>query len=173
MTSSWHHAPTAVVSLLPIVAFTTLSVLRPTDIRGLPWDVLFLLAGGLALGEAINSTGLADWIVSVVPLADLGPIGLALALGYVCALLSNFMSNTAAANVLVPIAISLATGFEDRVALPLAIAASAAMCLPIATPPNALVFSTGKLASNEFVRPGLLLGAVAPLLAVLWVLVVR
>src|SRR5690606_9025069 len=51
MTSSWHHAPTAVVSLLPIVAFTTLSVLRLMDIRGLPWDVLFLLAGGLALGE--------------------------------------------------------------------------------------------------------------------------
>ncbi len=173
MTGGWHHAPTAVVSLVPIVVFTTMSVLRPTDIRGLPWDVLFLLAGGLALGEAIDSTGLADWIVSAVPLGDFGPIALALVLGYVCALMSNFMSNTAAANVLIPIGISMAVGFEDRVALPLAIAASSAMCLPIATPPNALVFSTGKLTANEFVRPGLVIGGVAPLLAVLWVLVVR
>ncbi len=172
MTSTWHHSPTAVVSLLPIVVFTTTSVLRPTEIRGLPWDVLFLLAGGLALGDAIKNTGLADWLVAAVPLSGLGPIALALGLGYVCTVLSNFMSNTAAANVLIPIAISLASGFEARVALPLALAASAAMCLPIATPPNALVFSTGKVGSDDFLRPGLLIGALAPALGVLWVLLI-
>jgi sodium-dependent dicarboxylate transporter 2/3/5 len=173
MTGGWHHAPTAVVSLLPIVVFTTMSVLGPTDIRNLPWDVLFLLAGGLALGEAIKSTGLTDWMVSAVPVSGLGPIALALSLGYACALLSNFMSNTAAANVLVPIAISLSAGFEDRVALPLALAASSAMCLPIATPPNALVFSTGKVRSQDFMLPGLMIGALAPIFGVAWALLVR
>jgi sodium-dependent dicarboxylate transporter 2/3/5 len=173
MTGGWHQAPTAVVSLLSIVVFTTTAVLRPTDIRGLPWDVLFLLAGGLALGDAIKSTGLADWMVAKVPLHTLGPLAMALALGYVVAIVSNFMSNTAAANVLIPIAISVSVGFEDQVVLPVAIAASAAMCLPIATPPNALVFSTGQVESADFVRSGLLLGGLAPLLAALWVLVVR
>ncbi len=173
MTSTWHHLPTAVVSLLPIVVFTTMSVLGPTDIRGLPWDVLFLLAGGLALGDAITSTGLAQWFVNAMPVSGLGPIGLALGLGYVCTLMSNFMSNTAAANVLIPVAMSLATGFEARVALPLALAASAAMCLPIATPPNALVFSTNEVESEDFLRPGLLVGALTPAVGAAWVMVFR
>ena len=75
--------------------------------------------------------------------------------------------------VIVAIAISLAVGFESRVVLPLAIAASSAMCLPIATPPNALVFATGRLKAEDFIRPGLLIGAIAPVLGVLWVLVLR
>ncbi len=173
MTSSWHHAPTAVVSLLPIVVFTTTSVLRPADVRGLPWDVLFLLAGGLALGDAVKSTGLADWLVAGVPIHGLGPLALALALGYVAVVASNFMSNTAAANVLIPIALSISVGFEESVVLPVAIAASAAMSLPIATPPNALVFATGSVRSGDFLRSGLLIGGAAPVLAALWVLVVR
>lgn len=169
MTSEWHKTPTAVISLLPIVVFTTMSVLGPTEIRSLPWDVLFLIAGGLALGEAIRTTGLATWMVQAVPVASLGPIGLALGLSFLCAALSNFMSNTAAANVLIPIAISLAPGFEASVAVPLALAASAAMCLPIATPPNALVFASGAVTSTDFLRPGLLIGVLTPVLGVLWV----
>lgn len=173
MTGGWHGAPTAVVSLVPIVAFTTMSVLRPTDIRSLPWDVLFLLAGGLALGDAIKDTGLAGWFVAIVPAEGLGPLGLGLGLGYLCLVMSNFMSNTAAANVILPVAVSLSASFEARVALPVALSASAAMCLPIATPPNALVFSTGRVVARDFLVPGLMLGAITPVLAATWVLIYR
>lgn len=168
MTSSWHHLPTAVVSLLPIVVMTTTAILGPTDIRGLPWDVLFLLAGGLALGETVRSSGLAQWFVDHAPTSSSSAMGIALGMSYLCVVLSNFMSNTAAANILIPFGIGVASGFEAAVALPLALAASAAMCLPIATPPNALVFSTGGVATRDFIRVGLVMGVIAPWIAVAW-----
>jgi sodium-dependent dicarboxylate transporter 2/3/5 len=168
MTSSWHQLPTAVVSLLPIVVMTTTSILGPTEIRKLPWDVLFLLAGGLALGQTVKESGLAQWMVEQAPIGSSGAVGLALGLSYLCVLLSNFMSNTAAANILVPFGIGIATGFEAAVALPLALSASAAMCLPIATPPNALVYSTGAISGRDLLKMGLVMGAVAPLVVVAW-----
>jgi sodium-dependent dicarboxylate transporter 2/3/5 len=168
MTGGWHHLPTAVVSLLPIVLLTTTAILGPTEIRGLPWDVLFLLAGGLALGETVRSSGLAQWFIDQAPVTSSGALGIALGMSYLCVVLSNFMSNTAAANILIPFGIGIASGFESSVALPLALSASTAMCLPIATPPNALVYSTGGVTTRDFVRIGLLLGVIAPWVLVAW-----
>jgi sodium-dependent dicarboxylate transporter 2/3/5 len=168
MTSSWHHLPTAVVSLFPIVIMTTTAILGPREIRGLPWDVLFLLAGGLALGETVQSSGLAAWLVDRAPTSGASAFGIALSMSYSCVLLSNFMSNTAAANILIPFGIGIAAGFEAAVALPLALSASAAMCLPIATPPNALVYSTGALATRDFLKVGLVMALVAPWVVVGW-----
>jgi sodium-dependent dicarboxylate transporter 2/3/5 len=169
MTSGAHGLPTAVVSLLPIVVFTTLSVLSPTDIRGLPWDVLFLLAGGLVLGDVVKHTGLANWLVAMLPVDSLGATSMALILAYAAVALANFMSHTAASNILLPIGVSLASGMEARIALPVAFAASAAMCLPIATPPNALVFATGHITTKDLARLGIVLGIVTPALAVFWI----
>jgi len=166
MTSQWHSIPTAAVSLVPIVLLTTTGILEARDIRGLNYDVLFLLAGGLALGALVLRTGLSEWIVSGLPIDDLGLTSVTLILCYIAVLLSNLMSNTAAANLLVPLGLALATGSEPRLALPLAMSASAAMCLPIATPPNALVYATDRLKAREFVRLGLLVGLVTPPLAV-------
>jgi sodium-dependent dicarboxylate transporter 2/3/5 len=168
MTSGWHSLPMAVVSLVPIVAFTTLFVLGPTDIRGLPWDVLFLLAGGLVLGDIVKNTGLANWLLSRLPVSALGPFGIALMMAYVCVVVSNFMSNTAAANVLLPLGVALASASQASAVAPIALAASAAMCLPIATPPNALVFATGHITTRDFLRIGVPMGLVVPLLAAQW-----
>ncbi len=169
LTSQWHGIPTAAVSFLPIVVFTATGVLGTAEIRGLPYDVLFLLAGGLALGQTVTETGLSTWLVARLPSQELGPVGLALAMAYGAALVSNFMSNTAAANILVPLGASLAVGGEAPVVLPIALAASSAMCMPVATPPNALVFATGRCHTRDFLRVGLLMGALAPGAAVLWV----
>ena len=84
-------------------------------------------------------------------------------------LLSNLMSNTAAANILVPLSIAMAVGAEPRIAPPVAMSASAAMCLPIATPPNALAYASGRLSTGDFVRVGLLVGLITPILSVLCV----
>jgi len=110
--------------------------------------------------------GIPTAAVSFVPIETLGVTALALA--YLTVLLSNFMSNTAAANILIPIGVTVAAGHEPRIAVTIALAASAAMCLPIATPPNALVFSTGRCETRDFIRLGICVGLVAPLLAVLW-----
>ena len=81
--------------------------------------------------------------------------------------LSNVMSNTAAANILVPISIAMGSGAENQIVVPIALGASAAMCLPISTPPNAIAFTSGRLRTRDFLSRGLL-GAVAPALAVAW-----
>ncbi len=176
MTSGLHGVPTPVVSFLPICMLTATGILRERDIRGIPWDVLVLLAGGLSLGVGVKETGLADWIVSSLPVDTLGAMPLAFALGYLTMILSNFMSNTAAANVLLPIAVALgAAGGSDAslLAVPAALAASTAMCMPISTPPNAIAFASGALRFRDFMTGGIVAGGLATPACVLWVWVLR
>lgn len=168
MTGPLHGVPTPVVSFLPITAFTVTGVLLATDMRKLPWDVLLLLTGGLALGVGVQETGVADWLVAKVPTETLGKIVLTGGLAYVCMLLSNFMSNTAATNIIVPVAAAIGTGFDVAIIIPIALAASTAMCLPVSTPPNAIAFSYGRIETRDLVTGGLAIGVIGPLLAVLW-----
>jgi sodium-dependent dicarboxylate transporter 2/3/5 len=168
-TGSWHGVPTAAVSFLPIVVLTITGVLGTREIRSLPYDVLFLLAGGLALANVVQTSGLSDWIVDSLPFEALGELGTAFAFAVLAVLLSTLMSNTAAANLLIPIGLAVGEHQEARVVLPIAICTSAAMALPIATPPNALAFATGRLRARDFLLPGILIGAVTPPLAVAWV----
>lgn len=143
-----------------------------------PWasPLLWLFLGGFVLGKAAAKTGLdrwldtglARWLVERLPASDLGKLSLALAAAYATAMLSNFMSNTAAASILIPIGVALGQGFEVLVAVPIALAASSAMCLPISTPPNAIAFAGGELESREFLGIGLLLAMLAPAVAVGW-----
>ncbi|MGI9326380.1 MAG: SLC13 family permease [Pseudomonadales bacterium] len=168
LTSGWHGVPTAAVSFIPIVLLTTTGVLGLGEIRGLSYDVLFLMAGGLALGQMVTQTGLSNWIVGHLPLEGLGQIGLILLLSYTTVLISNFMSNTAAANILIPLGITLATGFESSVAVAIAFGASAAMCLPVATPPNAMVYASGRCDAKDFIKTGLLMGLIVPAIGACW-----
>lgn len=168
LTGQWHGIPTTVVSFLPICLLTAAGVLDAEDVREIPWDVLLLIAGGLSLGVAITDTGLAAWLVSLVPVGSLGVVGVALAMAVTTALLSNVMSNTAAANVLVPIAVLAASDAAAQTVAPMALGASAAMCLPISTPPNAIVYGTARLQASDFLAGGLLIGVLAPPLVVAW-----
>jgi sodium-dependent dicarboxylate transporter 2/3/5 len=168
LTSEWHRAPTAAISFIPIVLFTTTGILTTQRIRGLPYDVLFMLAGGLALGQTVSSTGLSLWIADLLPTGEIAPVLIVLLFAYLTVLLSNFMSNTAAATVLIPISITVAESFPGVIAVAVALAASAAMLLPVATPPNAMAFATGHLETRDFIRTGVVIGLVAPLLVIAW-----
>jgi sodium-dependent dicarboxylate transporter 2/3/5 len=153
--------PAPVVSFLPTVALAVFGIIDGRDVRALPWDVLLLLAGGLSLGVGVQQSGLAEWIASHVP-ANLGGLGMALAFGLIAVVLSNLMSNTATAAMLVPLAISLAP--EDSVTmvlLAIAMACSMAMALPISTPPNAIVFGSGRITARDFLLPGLVMAVLA------------
>ncbi|MCF7922092.1 MAG: DASS family sodium-coupled anion symporter [Candidatus Marinimicrobia bacterium] len=169
MTSSLHGMPTAVVSFIPITVFAVAGILTVSEVRRLQWDVLMLMAGGLSLGVAIQKSGLAAWVLTLLPMESMGLLAIAFVLAYITTLLSNFMSNTAATNILAPLGLAMAVGFEPIVVIPLALGASAAMCLPISTPPNAIAFAMGDLKTTDFVKGGLLIGILGPLLAVLWV----
>ncbi|MAT14366.1 MAG: hypothetical protein CMJ46_03755 [Planctomyces sp.] len=169
MTGQWHGLPTAVVSFIPIVVFTTSGLLTQHDVRTLPYDVLFLLAGGLALGQTITMTGLSTWLVDHLPTDSISSFWLVLLLGYTTVLFSNFMSNTAGANILIPLGITLNPGMELETAVVIALCASAAMCLPVATPPNAMVYATERCGSRDFLKLGSILGLIAPPICAAWV----
>ncbi|MEQ8210531.1 MAG: SLC13 family permease [Lacipirellulaceae bacterium] len=171
MTSPLHGLPTTVVSLIPICLLTATGVLEGNDIRGLSWDVLLLIAGGLSLGVAVSDTGLASWLVAQLPFEGMSALVMTLAIAYVTIVLSNLMSNTATANLILPIFLVL-IGSREHLAIPVALSASAAMCLPISTPPNAIVYGTNRLRSADLLRAGLLIGLVAPPITLAWVTIV-
>jgi sodium-dependent dicarboxylate transporter 2/3/5 len=173
LSEPWTGLPTAVVSFLPIVALSMVGVIQREDIRALPWDILILLAGGLSLGVGVAESGLAGWLAHKVAAIPAAPWVMALALCYLTSALSNLMSNTAAANLILPVAIAL--GLElggpllaAQLAVPIALAASSAMCLPISTPPNAIVHATGDVARRDLIGGGVLVGLLAPPVAVGW-----
>jgi sodium-dependent dicarboxylate transporter 2/3/5 len=148
-----------VVSFIPIVAFAVTGVIGTSDMRLLPWDVLLLLAGGLSLGVGVEVTGLAGWFAGQVA-GNLGTVSIAVVFSVLGLFLSNLMSNTAAAALLIPLASSLAgENGATLVAVSIAISCSAAMALPISTPPNAIAHGTGRLSSRDFLMPGLLVAA--------------
>ena len=168
MTGPIHGIPTPVVSFLPICVFAATGVITAREIRTLQWDVLLLITGGLSLGVAVTETGLANWLVSLLPIDSFGKTTFIFILAYLTAIISNFMSNTAAANILVPMGMVIGLGFEAQIVIPIALGASAAMCLPISTPPNALAYATGKLATKDFLVGGLVVGLLVPAMAVIW-----
>ena len=168
MTSSLHNTPSAVISFLPIVMLSITGVITARDMRELPWDVLILLAGGLSLGVAIKSTGLASWFATLIPTAWTG-LPLIIAFAALAVTLSNLMSNTATANIMIPIGLALVSQ-ENAIAfaLPIALACSSAMCLPISTPPNAVAYASGRVASRDFMTIGLILAVIGPAVAIVW-----
>lgn len=173
LSEAWHGLPTAVVALFPIVLLSAIGTIRRDDIRSLPWDVLILIAGGLSLGVGVAESGLAGWLAHRISSLSASPWVLALGLCYLTSVLSNLMSNTAAANLVLPMGIAL--GFElggpeaaAQVAVPIALAASSAMCLPISTPPNAIVHATGSVGPRAFLPGGLAIGLLVPPVAVAW-----
>lgn len=170
LTEKLHGIPASVVSLLPIILLTMSGIINADDVRRLPWDTLMLVAGGLALGLAIKETGLASFYVERIQEFDLNFYVLVLFFGFLTLILSNVMSNTATASILIPIGIILT--FKNPIVLPLVIGlcASAALFLPISTPPNAIAYSTGKLSQKDFRFGGMAMGLLSPLIITLFVL---
>lgn len=128
-----------------------------------------MVAGGFALGMAMNGTGLAQVAVESIPFGEWSPIVMLIIAGLVCYFLSNFISNTATAALLIPILAVVCNGMGDKlnviggdstILIGIAVAASAAMCLPISTPPNAIAYSTGLIEQKDMAKTGLCVGII-------------
>ncbi len=173
LTGNLHGIPASAVSLLPIMLLTMLGIVTGNDIRKLPWDTLMLVAGGLSLGLAIQETGLAQYYVNLLNNYNLNFYMLIVVFSLLTVILSNFMSNTATTTILIPIAIILVS--SNIVILPLVIglSASAALFLPISTPPNAIAFSTGELEQKDFRFGGLVAGIIGPIIIIGMVLLLK
>ena len=140
-------------------------LLEWNDIKSLRWDVLILFGGGLSLAGAIASTGLADWIgAGMSALQSLPANVLILAVMVVVVYLGELASNTAMAAVFLPVAGAAAVGMGAdplTLALPVVLAASLGFMLPVATPPNAIVYGSGAVNSQQMLRAGALLDIVS------------
>jgi solute carrier family 13 (sodium-dependent dicarboxylate transporter), member 2/3/5 len=126
----------------------------------IPWGVLVLFGGGLSLAAAIQDSGLSRWIGDVVGgMRGFPPLLLILIVTAGVTLLTEFTSNTATAAAFLPIASSLAVGAGMNplvLCVAAGLAASNGFMLPVGTPPNAIVFSSGKLTTPEMARTGLM-----------------
>lgn len=171
LTSQLTKIPVAAVSGIPIVALTLLGIIDADDVRSLPWDTLMLVAGGLALGMAIQEQGLATYFVNQVSHYDINLYVMVVLFALITVTFSNFMSNTAATTIFIPIAISL-IGLNadfDPVIFPLVIglSASCALLLPVSTPPNAIAYSTGIIQQQDFRLGGFSIGLFGPIVIIL------
>jgi sodium-dependent dicarboxylate transporter 2/3/5 len=173
LTTSLHGLTVASVCAVPLVILTLTGVLEGKDIQGLPWDTLLLVAGGLSLGIALENTGLLTHYGNILISMELKSIFLIFIFAYLTMLVSNIMSNSAASTVMIPLGMAILAGFKLEVALIIAFAASSAMFLPVSTPPNAIVFSTGLIQQKDFRIGGILVGLLGPLLGILWVLLIN
>jgi len=123
-----------------------------------PWGVLLLFGGGLSLAGAIGESGLAEWIAE--SLGIFGALPLVLMIGLVALViifLTEITSNTATAAAFLPLlgALAVAQGMSpEMLAIPAAVAASCAFMMPVATPPNAIVFGTGQLPIQAMIKAG-------------------
>ncbi len=165
LTSNIHGIPVAVVSFIPVVFFTVSGVIRAADLGRIPWDTLLLVAGGLTLGLAITETGLADYLVSKIPAFN-NPIIMLVLLALVTMIFSNIMSNTATASILIPLSASIVPDYTLAVSLTIGLCASTALFLPISTPPNAIVYSSGYLKQSDFRYIGSIVGIAGSLIIV-------
>ena len=158
------------VAMLPIAVFAFTGVITADDLKDIDWGVIWMVAGGFALGLAMNGTGLAENAVKSIPFGDWNPIVILVISGVLCFALSNFISNTATAALLIPILTVVCQGMGDAllpiggtstVIIGIAVAASCAMSLPISTPPNAIAYSTGLIEQKDMAKAGFTSGVIS------------
>lgn len=133
--------------------------------KRLPFGVLILFGGGLSLAAAISKSGLAAWIgTQLAVLGGLPPVLIVMAMITILIFLTELTSNTATTAAFLPVVAALAISLGEHPMLlvaPAALAASCAFMLPVATPPNAIVYASGHLTIAQMARAGILLNVIA------------
>lgn len=138
------------------------------NVHRLPWGVLILFGGGLSLAAAVSSSGLAVWLgQSLTPLGGLGIFVLVVAATGLVIFLTELTSNVATAATFLPVMAAVALQLDVSpllLCIPITLAASCAFMLPVATPPNAIVFASGVLTIPQMVRAGMVLNVIGMVL---------
>ena len=184
MTESITKINSNIVALIPLGVLTACGIFTKDDIKEINWSVLWLVAGGFALGTCLQGTGLAKVLIQAIPFGSMSVVLVLVIAGLVCYFLSNFISNSATAALLIPILIVVAEGMADPAAANnaefialggkqamivfIAACASIAMLFPISTPPNAIAASTGLVETKDMAKVGLIIGIVGFVFGFLW-----
>ena len=173
-----------IVALVPLGVLTLTGIFGKEEIKAIDWTVLWLVAGGFALGTAMEESGLAHALLNAIPFGSMKVVSVLVFAGLACFLLSVFISNSATAALLIPIMVVVAQGLSDPAAANhdafmalggthalisfVAMCASLAMVFPISTPPNAIAASSGMVRSRDMARLGLLIGIIGFALGYFW-----
>lgn len=162
-----HGLDSNTIAIIPICVFAVTSVITKDDLKAMSWDVLWLVAGGFALGVALQETSLAKDMINAIPFASWNPVMLMVGAGCICLFMATFMSHTATASLLMPILAGVAGAMVTAGAMDnagaigllcsIAFASSLGMALPISTPPNALAYATGLVESKGMAISGTVL----------------
>ena len=184
MTESVTKINSNIVALIPLGVLTACGIFTKDDIKEINWSVLWLVAGGFALGTCLQGTGLAKVLINAIPFGSMSVVLVLVIAGLVCYFLSNFISNSATAALLIPILIVVAEGMADPEAANnaqfialggkqamivfIAACASIAMLFPISTPPNAIASSTGLVETKDMAKVGLIIGIIGFVLGFFW-----
>ena len=184
MTESITKINSNIVALIPLGVLTACGIFTKEDIKEINWSVLWLVAGGFALGTCLQGTGLAKVLINAIPFGSMSVVLVLIVAGLVCYFLSNFISNSATAALLIPILIVVAEGMADPAAANnaefvalggtqamivfIAVCASIAMLFPISTPPNAIASSTGLVETKDMAKVGVIIGIVGFVLGYFW-----
>ena len=173
-TEQWTKINSNVVALIPLGVFTMTGLFGKEEIKEINWSVLWLVAGGFALGTCLQATGLAKVLIGAIPFGSMSIVVVMIVAGLVCYFLSNFISNSATAALLIPILIVVAEGMNlgaagSRAMISfIAVCASIAMLFPISTPPNAIASSTGMVETKDMTKVGAIVGVVGFVLGYFW-----
>lgn len=158
-------AVAVVLFVLPADVRKGVPLLDWSSAKALPWDILILFGGGLALSSQFGSSGLSEWIgTKVAGLEALPLILLVAVIAGLVLLLTELTSNTATAATFLPLigGVAIGLGIDPMLlVIPVAIAATCAFMLPVATPPNAIAFASGHVQINDMVRAGVWLNLIA------------
>ena len=167
------------IAMIPMAVFALTGVITKKDLNAMSWDVLWLVAGGFALGVGLNATGLAAHLIKTIPFASWSPIALMIGCGIICLFMANFMSHTSTATLLVPILCAVGIACQDNLIglggvtallVSVAFASSLGMSLPISTPPNALAHATGYTDTRGMAITGVVMGILG--LIVSWIMMI-
>ncbi|MDF1698354.1 MAG: DASS family sodium-coupled anion symporter [Saprospiraceae bacterium] len=159
LTSGYTGLSTGMVGLFVVLAAFGSRLLETPDFKNISWDILFMLGGGLCLGVGLRLSGLTDTIAQLIPIENSFFVVL-LFLVIVSAVMTTFMSNTATANLLIPVAVALPHG-EMILVIAISLMCSSSMVLPISTPPNAIAFGSGFLQTKEMSSSGFMVTIIA------------
>ena len=173
LSDQWTGINADTVAMVPFCIFALTGVINKRDLEQINWSVIWMVAGGFALGYGLNASGLAANAVESIPFGEFSPLLILMIGGAICYILSNFISNSATAALLMPILAIVCGAMGDKldpiggtptILIGVAIAASSAMILPISTPPNALAFATGYVEQKEMSKIGIIMGIISMVL---------
>ena len=169
MLDKWTGINSNVVAMIPIAVFCTTGIIDKNDLKNISWDVLWLVAGGFALGVCLQESGLAKHLVNSVPFANWSPYLVILGAGILCYFMATFMSHTATTALLIPVLATVAEGMGESLEeyggvsallVGVALSASLAMALPISTPPNAIAHSGGLTTQKQMAVTGITVSSI-------------